>query len=40
MAYAAELLDMEKMTQAKLESWNEDQEGDDFIYIHEFEIVA
>jgi len=40
MAYAAELLGMEKMTQAKLESWNEDQEGDDFIYIHEFEIVA
>lgn len=41
MMYAAQLLGKEKMTKAKLESWNEDHEEDDeFIYIHEFEFAA
>lgn len=40
MAYAATLIGKEKVIKAKLESWNEDHEDDDdFIYIHEFEIV-
>lgn len=40
MAYAATLIGKEKVSKAKLESWNEDHEDDDdFIYIHEFEII-
>ena len=41
MAYAANLMDMEMVSKAKIESWNEDHEADgDFIYIHEFKYVA
>lgn len=40
MAYAAKLIGKEKISKAKLESWNEDHEDDDnFIYVHEFEIA-
>lgn len=40
MAYVATLLGMESVSKNELESWNKDHEdGDDFIYIHEFEIV-
>lgn len=40
MAYAANLIGMEKVSKANLERWNECHEEDDnFIYVHEFEIV-
>lgn len=40
LAYAAKLIGKEKVSKAKLESWNEDHEEDEeFVYIHEFEIV-
>ena len=40
MAYAAKLIGKDKVSKAKLESWNEDHEDDDdFIYVHEFEIA-
>ena len=40
MAYAAKLIGKDKVSKAKLESWNEDHDDDDdFIYVHEFEIA-
>jgi hypothetical protein len=40
MAFAAKLIGKENVSNAELESWNEDHEEDeDFIYIHEFDIV-
>lgn len=39
MAYVAELLGKEEVSKGELKNWNEEhQEGDDFIYVHEFEI--
>lgn len=40
MAYAAELTGMENITQAKMKSWNKDHEGDDFVFVYEFDIDA
>lgn len=40
MAYAANLLGMDKVTEKDLESWNNEHgEDDDFIYVHEYEFV-
>ena len=40
MAYAAKLIGKDKVSKAKLESWNEDHEdNNEFIYVHEFEIA-
>lgn len=40
MAYAAELIGMENITQEKLKSWNKDQDDDDFVFVYEFDIEA
>lgn len=40
LAYAAKLIGKENVSKAKLESWNEyHEEDEEFVYIHEFEIV-
>ena len=39
MKYAASLLGKEEVTVEEVEAWTDAQEGDDFLYIHEFEYV-
>lgn len=40
LAYAAKLIGKENVSKAKLESWNQyHEEDEEFVYIHEFEIV-
>lgn len=38
MKYVASLLGKDNISMEEVKEWTEEQEGDDFIYVHEFEI--
>ena len=38
MKYVASLLGKDNISMKEVKEWTEEQEGDDFIYVHEFEI--